>query len=183
MQDLKNLFRRISSEILFGSYDDNVCEDMCNLLETVFEVVLNPLDLLTAGMLSKFNMNPYTARFKEKRDLIGKRIIALCDRLLKQDVVQSNTFLGGMVNYNKHHPEDPILPREIIGNIFLFVVASQDTTRISSGWALHFLGKDKEGQKLIRQEAIQMGSINEVCGVGDNNITFDKLENSPILTA
>jgi len=56
---------------------------MCNLLETVFEVVLNPLDLLTAGMLSKFSLNPYTARFKQKRDQIGKRIIALCDRLSK----------------------------------------------------------------------------------------------------
>lgn len=88
-----------------------------------------------------------------------------------------------MVNYNKQHPEDPILPREIIGNIFLFVVASQDTTRISSGWALHFLGKDKAGQQLIREEAINMRSINEIAGVGENCITFDKLENSPILTA
>ena len=156
---------------------------MCKLLETVFEIVLNPLDLLTGGLLSNYNLNPFTTKFKQSRNDIGNKIIELFRKLKQQDNVKSNTFLGGMVNYNKQHPEDQITDREIIGNIFLFVVASQDTTRISTGWALHFLGNDKAGQEILREEALSVNSINIVPGKGDNNVSFEKLEDSPILAA
>lgn len=95
------LTKRISQEILFGSTDKGIFEDMSNLYHRVPEALLNPLDILTFQLLSKLNLNPYTNNYKKEKEAIYKRILGEFRKLEKVDHKEKNTFLGGLVNYNR----------------------------------------------------------------------------------
>lgn len=162
--------------MLFGSEDKDIFERMNFMISKAPEIMLNPLDVLTFMMLTKFKLNPYTNKYRKSMAELSTSIIEEFERIQKLDVIKKNTFLGGMVNHNKANPQQQLTESEIVGNLFLFIAASLDTVRIASGWALHFLSKDKELQNAILEESLTFHKR------GDP-ISYQQIENSPILNA
>ena len=73
----------VAQRILFGSDDIQLCQDILKLQAMVVEVALNPMELVTAGLLSKYGLNPAANRFKKFRSNIKKRILALFRKMYK----------------------------------------------------------------------------------------------------
>lgn len=89
--------------MLFGSDDQEIFEQMNFMIKKAPEMILNPLDIVSFMMLTKFKLNPYTNGFRDKMSKLSASIIKEFERTQAQDGVQKNTFLGGMANHNRNN--------------------------------------------------------------------------------
>jgi cytochrome P450 family 3 subfamily A len=87
-----------------------------------------------------------------------------------------------MVDYNRRNPDNVISDEDVVGNILLFVFAAYDTSRNSTGFGLHFLGRDLDSQSTLLKEAYTIGTL--VKGGGSlSEPTMESLDKSVELKA
>ena len=98
----------ISREMLFGSEDKDIFERMVLMLNKAPEILLNPLDVISFMMLSKFKLNPYTNKYRRMMSELSTSIMNEFDRIQNLNGVEKNTFLGGMANHNKKNPDQKL---------------------------------------------------------------------------
>lgn len=167
--------------MLFGASNKNLGEEIFSFLEEGMELLFSPLDLLTFGIVTKYRLTPRLKSFLKKREELENHIIQEVRKMEQLKEVQSNTFLGGMINYNRQNPESKISDEDIVGNTLLFVFAGYDTSRNSTGFGLHFLGKDPQAQLDLLKEAYDVQTLEK--GNPSYTSTLEQLDNSPELRA
>lgn len=177
------IFKAILEEVLFGvSKEDTrtdgmtITEYIVSVLDDIILIVQNPLELATSLSLTNYNLNPTGVRMKKKVKLVKKKILEIFNRSYKtlKPGEKTNTFIGALCDFKRRKPG--VLTDDLItGCTFLFIFAGYDTSRHSTGWALHYLSRHQEDQKVLRKEAEAAETFDK--------IDTEKLEKSPELKA
>jgi cytochrome P450 len=107
---------------------------------------MSPINLIFDGLLTKSGLYPKANTYIRERDALGVKILELYRKFEGIKDVRGDCLMGGMAIYNRQNPKHRMTDREILGNINIFVLSSQDTTKDVVGWALHYLAVDKNGQ-------------------------------------
>lgn len=164
---MADIFKKIINEILFGFSGDegliegkNLVDHILEVIEEVLEVAMDPVDMMTLGLLTKFGVNSKHNAAKKKVEKVNKMILEARDGIMASGA-KSNTFVGGMIEFNKKS-EDKISDEDMIGNIYIFVFAAYDTSRHSSGWSLHFLSRYRQEQKDLVEEAKENNCLKKI---------------------
>ena len=179
---ISEMFKEILDKILFGvgvnTLIDGIplADQILQAFTDVQNLFTDPVTVLTLGLLIYLRATPKVRSVFRRLEKIRIKILELYKAKEKDESVQENNFLGGILHYNREHPDDPIDDEEIVGNIMLMVFAAFDTSRHSTGWALKFLSLYQNEQEDLRREAEELKTF-------EGGITGPKLEKSAELSA
>lgn len=134
-------------------------------MQELIELSEDPFQLFLVLKLTPFGLSSKGKKMRESTDRLEKKILDLYRKFEKEtkEGEATNTFLGGMLDYNRKN-NGVISDQYIVGNCILFVFAGYDTTRHSSGWALHYLSTLENERKVIIEEAKKLENFDEIKG-------------------
>ena len=168
---ISEIFMKILEEVLFGVDLDTLVEGkplaskIIQIFQDINKVFLSAWTLLTFGLGIYTRLDPRVKEIDRLMAKIKQKIMELYNLKKEDPDVKANNFLGGIIHYNRKHPEDGLNEREITGNVLMMVFAAFDTSRHATGWAMRFLSIYQNEQKALRTEAEKLGTFaNELDG-------------------
>ena len=179
---INEMFLKILDKVLFGAGADTLIEgkplsnQIVQVLSDITNLFKKPLTYITLGLSVYTRLDPEVKEIDRMMRLIKQKIMELYNLKKDDPDVKANDFLGGVIHYNRDHPEEPLNEREITGNVILMVFAAYDTSRHSTGWAMRFLSVYQNEQKDLRAEAEKLGTLG-------GELDGQKLEAGPELNA
>ena len=174
-ENISEMFVRILEKFLFGMGSSTLVEGkpLVNQIVSVFhqiaDLMTKPKTYLSLGMNIVTRLDPQVREIDRMSELINKKIIELYNEKKDDPNVSQKDFLGGVIHYNRKHPEEPLTEKEIIGNVMLMVFAAFDPSKYTAGWGMRFLSLSQKDQQILREEAEKVGTF-------DGELTGEKLE-------
>lgn len=162
--DVKML-KEIGEKIIFGCKNQTPCVndgkntsitdcvfDTLKILTTM-KAILNPLNLLLFGYPNQWNLLPGSKQAAHSAALVAEAIKKVHDdRSNDPNYSLGVNILDLMIKTNKSDSQDKFTPKDIVGDLVLFMFAGSDSTSKTLSTCIYLLAKYPEYAERVRKE-------------------------------
>lgn len=181
---MAELFNEVVNEILFGSDDyplvngfkmpefaDSVMADQMSLM-------MDPLNLVTLGVLNKYNVHPINGKIKKKMEALKTEIHKVLERRAKRtDEELGVNMIDLMIKHNRKCKESEVMDNKMMAsNVTLFQITGVDTTQNSTKSLIKVASIQTDIGKRITEEEIP-----KIFKTDEDWLDYDNYEKSDFL--